>query len=146
MLISYPVIAGGAIPMLFVSYTAAPYVNFVHLFLPAFARKSRETAIQYAKNLPPTATLYINTMRFNTIPRQSIMRLGDLVAESDKTRPVTFRNTKPAPRPWYMGKATNQFFTEPSSRPGRQSTAFYPELWPSIYQRILSNTRQKPLS
>lgn len=137
------VIAGGAVPMLYVSYTAAPYVNFVHLALPAFARRSRETAIQYARNLPPTATLYINTMRFNTIPRQTVVRLGDLVAETDKTRPVTFRNLKPAPRPWWMGKAPTQFYTGHLSQPGRQSTAFYPELWPDVYHRIQGRTRYK---
>lgn len=130
--------------MLFVAYTAAPYVNFVHLALPAFARRSRENAIHYARNLPPTATLYINTMRFTTIPRQTVVRLGDLVPLKDNTRPVTFRNTKPAPRPWWMGKAPTQFYTGHLSRPGRQSTAFYPELWPDVYHRIQGTTVYRP--
>lgn len=138
------VIAGGAIPMIFVAYTAAPYVNFVHLALPAFARKSRENAIHYAKDLPPTAVLYLNTMRFNTIPRQTAVRLGDLVADKDATRPVTFRNLRPAQRPWWMGKVQTQFFAAEHSQPGRQSTAFYPELWPEIYRRIQGKAIQKP--
>ena len=131
-------IAAGAMPMVFVAYTSAPYVNFVHLALPAFARRSRETAIQYAKDLPPTATLYLNTMRFNTIPRQTPVRLGDLVADKNALRPVSFRNLKPIERPWWMGKAPTQFFTGDRSQPGRQSSAFYPELWPEIYRRIQS--------
>ncbi|KAJ5610541.1 hypothetical protein N7510_007260 [Penicillium lagena] len=135
------VIAGGTLPMLFVAYTSAPYVNFIHLALPAFARKTRETAFHYAKDLPPTAILYINTMRFNTIPRQTSVRIGDLIPDHDPIRPVAFRNLCPAPRPWWAGRSPTQFFAAEKSQPGRQSSVFYPELWPHIHRRIMSNTR-----
>ncbi|KAJ5108091.1 hypothetical protein N7456_004766 [Penicillium angulare] len=137
------VIVGGAMPMLFVAYTSAPYVNFVHLALPSFARRSREAAVHYAKNLPPTATLYLNTMRFNTIPRTIPVRLGDVMPDKHAVRPVKFQNTNPAKRPWWMGKHPTQFFTTDRSQPGRQSTAFYPEAWPDIYRRIQSNSLGK---
>ncbi|KAJ5788269.1 hypothetical protein N7457_003259 [Penicillium paradoxum] len=130
------VIAAGALPMLFVSYTAAPYVNFIHLALPAFARKSREAAAQYAKELPPTAVLYLTSMRFNTIPRQTAVRVGDLVPVKDALRPVTFQNLNPSPQRWWQGKAPVQFYTGAHSKPGRQTSAFFPELWNSIYQQI----------
>ncbi|KAJ5300888.1 uncharacterized protein N7443_005890 [Penicillium atrosanguineum] len=140
------VVLGGAVPMVVVAYIAAPYVNFIHLALPAFARKSRENAIHYAKDLPPTATLYLTTMRFNTIPRQTAVRLGDLLAEKDSTRPVTFRNLRPTPRPWWAGKTPTQYLTEGKSRPGKQSTAFYPQLWPAIFQKIQRNSPSKSYS
>lgn len=127
--------------MLFVAYTSAPYVNFVHLTLPAFARRSREAAMQYAKDLPPTATLHLNTMRFNTIPRQTAVRFGDLVADKQALRPVSFRNLNPAPRPWWMGRSPTQFYTAEKSHVGRDSSAFYPELWQQIYPKIQA---QKP--
>lgn len=127
-------------PMLFVAFTSAPYVNFVHLALPAFARRSREAAIHYAKDLPPTAILYLNTMRFNTIPRTIQVRVGDLIPDKHAFRPVVFRNTKPVERPWWMGKHQTQFYTGDHSQPGRQSSAFYPEVWPSIFQRIQGKT------
>ncbi|KAJ5362574.1 hypothetical protein N7541_003418 [Penicillium brevicompactum] len=130
------VIAAGALPMLFVSYTAAPYVNFIHLALPAFARKSREAAAQYAKELPPTAVLYLTSMRFNTIPRQTTVRIGDLVPTKDVLRPVTFQNLNPMPHRWWQGKTPTQFYTDASSKPGRQTSAFFPELWNDIYQHI----------
>lgn len=130
------VIAAGSLPMLFISYTAAPYVNFVHLALPAFARKSREAAVQYAKELPPTAVLYLTSMRFNTIPRQTAVRIGDLVPTKDLVRPVTFEHLKPAPRRWWQGRAPTQFYTDSNSKPGRQTSAFFPELWNGIYQQI----------
>ncbi|KAK5788727.1 hypothetical protein VI817_009685 [Penicillium citrinum] len=134
---------GGAIPMVSFAYVASSYVNFVHLALPAFARKSREMAVHYAKDLPPTATLYMNTMRWNTIPRQTTVRLGDLVADKHPIRPVTFRNTKPVSLPWYRTKPPAQFFTAEQSQPGRQTTAFYPELWPAIYKRIQGQTQRR---
>ncbi|PTU24074.1 hypothetical protein P175DRAFT_0469704 [Aspergillus ochraceoroseus IBT 24754] len=130
------VVVGGALPMLFISYTSAPFVNFVHLAIPVFARRSREQAIQYAKNLPPTATLYINTMKFTTIPRQTEVRLGDLVADKALIRPVSFRNQNPAPLPWWRGKALRQFYTSEKSKPGRESSTFYPELWGDVYKQI----------
>ncbi|KAE8152631.1 hypothetical protein BDV25DRAFT_150770 [Aspergillus avenaceus] len=133
------IIVGGALPMLFIAYTSAPFVNFVHLALPAFARRSREQTIQYAKELPPTATLYINTMKFTTIPRQTEVRLGDLVADKAFTRPVSFRNKNPAPLPWWAGKTLRQFFTGKRSQPGKQSTTFYPELWEHVYKQIQNN-------
>jgi hypothetical protein len=132
------VIAAGALPMLFVSYTSAPYVNFIHLALPAFARKSREAAIQYGKELPPTAVLYLTSMRFNTIPRQTAVRLGDLVPAHDPLRPVSLRNLNPSPRRWWQGRAPTQFYTGEHSKPGRQTSAFFPELWENIYRQIQS--------
>ena len=130
------VIVGGALPLLFVSYTSAPYVNFIHLALPFFARRSREQAIQYAKNLPPTATLYINTMKFTTIPRQTEARFKDLVADKATIRPVSFRNQEPAPRRWWQWRTQQHFYTGEKSKPGRESPTFYPELWEYVYQQI----------
>lgn len=137
------VAAGGSIPMLFISYTAAPYVNFVHLALPVFARRSREQVGQYAKNLPPTATLYINTMKFNTIPRHTEVRVGDLVADKSSLRPVSFRNNNPTPQQWWKGKVLTQFYTGEKSQPGRLSSTFYPELWEHVYRQVQNNVPRK---
>ncbi|OJI98152.1 hypothetical protein ASPVEDRAFT_79813 [Aspergillus versicolor CBS 583.65] len=135
------IVVGGALPMLFVAYTSAPYVNFVHLVLPISVRRSREQAVQYAKKLPPTATLYLNTMKFNTIPRQSEVRLSDLVPDKSPIRPVSFRNKNPAPLPWWRGKTLQHFFTAEKSKPGKESTTFYPELWEHVYKQIQNRPR-----
>jgi len=129
--------------MLFVAYTSAPFVNFVHLALPVFARRSREQALQYAKNLPPTATLYINTMKFTTVPRHTEVRVGDLVADKAMLRPVSFRNQNPPPLPWWQGRTLKQFWAMEKSKPGKQSTTFYPELWEYIYRQIQNNAPKK---
>uniref|UniRef100_A0A093V6Q0 60S ribosomal protein L6-1 n=1 Tax=Talaromyces marneffei PM1 TaxID=1077442 RepID=A0A093V6Q0_TALMA len=63
------IVIGGALPLIFVAYTTAPFVNNIYIHLPIFARKSREAALEYVKNLPSSATLSIRTMKITTIPR-----------------------------------------------------------------------------
>ncbi|PYH93557.1 hypothetical protein BO71DRAFT_327481 [Aspergillus ellipticus CBS 707.79] len=131
------------IPLIFVMYTSAPYVNFIHLALPVFARRSRETALEYVKNLPPTATLYINTMKVTTIPKLTEVRLGDLVMDKARLRPVSFANKNPVPRPWWKGRALSQFYADGQSKPGKQATGFFPEAWEHVYKQIQSNGQLK---
>lgn len=137
------IVVGGALPLVFVAYTSAPFVNYIHLALPVAARRSREQALQYAKNLPPIATLYINTMKFTTIPRQTEVRLADLVPDKSFLRPVSFRNKNPAPLPWWKGKTIRQFYTAEKSKPARASSTFYPELWEHVYKQIQNNAESK---
>ncbi|KAK1142849.1 hypothetical protein N8T08_007283 [Aspergillus melleus] len=133
------VIAASAIPMIFVAYVAAPYVNFIHLSLPVFARQSREHAIQYAMNLPPTATLYINTMKFSAGPRLTKVRLADLGPYKSGFPPVNFRLR-------YNRDSTtvnslfdqHKFFTEPTCPPGPPSRAFFPQVWETVFKNIQS--------
>lgn len=122
--------------MLFVAYTSAPYVNFVHLSLPMSVRRSREQALAYAKNLPSTATLHFNTMKFSTVPKLTEVRLGDLVPDKSPIRPVSFRNKNPAPQPWWRGKVLTQFYTAAKSKPGKESKTFYPQLWEHVHRQI----------
>ncbi|KAL4929116.1 uncharacterized protein BDV17DRAFT_291113 [Aspergillus undulatus] len=137
------IVIGGSLPMLFVAYTSAPYVNFVHLALPISVRRSREQAVQYAKQLPPTAILYLNTMRFNTIPKVTEVRLGNLIPDKSPIRPVSFRNKNPSLRPWWRGKSLQQFFTAEKSKPGKPSGTFHPELWEHVYKQIQEHPQRK---
>ncbi|OJJ44599.1 hypothetical protein ASPZODRAFT_134682 [Penicilliopsis zonata CBS 506.65] len=136
------IIVCGSIPMLFVGYTAVPFVNYIHLSLPMTARRSREQMLRYAKNLPPDAILHINTMRFTTYPRRADVKLADLVPDSDLLRPVSFRNVNPAPYQWWQGKPTSQFYTSKESKMEKHSSAFYPELWEPVFKQILANSKK----
>ncbi|PWY86002.1 hypothetical protein BO70DRAFT_288846 [Aspergillus heteromorphus CBS 117.55] len=135
--------AASTIPMIFVMYTSAPFVNFIHIALPVFARRSRETALEYAKNLPPTATLYINTMKVTTVPKLTEVRLGDLVASKSLLRPVSFANKNPVPRPWWKGRTLSQFYAAGKSHQGKQASGFFPEVWEHVYKQIQSNGQLK---
>ncbi|KAJ9296093.1 hypothetical protein DTO271G3_5668 [Paecilomyces variotii] len=137
------VVIGGALPLLFVAYTSGPFVNYIHLALPVAARKSRETAIEYAKNLPPSATLYLNTMKFTTIPRQTEVRLADLVPDKELLRPVSFRNQNPAPLRWWQLSTLRKFYTTEKSKPAKSTSTFYPEIWEHVYNQIQKNVPSK---
>ncbi|PLB54586.1 hypothetical protein P170DRAFT_470047 [Aspergillus steynii IBT 23096] len=134
------IIAGSAIPMLFVAFVAAPYVNFIHLSLPVFARQSREHALQYALNPPPTATLWINTMKFSAGPRLTKVRLADLGPHKSGFPPVNFSlrfQRQPATTINSIFDQT-KFFAEPQCPPGPPARAFYPQAWETMFKNIQS--------
>ncbi|WQF87224.1 hypothetical protein CDEST_12238 [Colletotrichum destructivum] len=74
--------ACGIIPLLFVAYTSAPFVTYIYLRLPPYARQSRALLERYVRTLPPTAQLEIGTMGLATRPRTALVTAADL-------RPVT---------------------------------------------------------
>jgi len=106
------VILSGAIPMVFVAYTTAPFVNYIHLRLPSFARHSREILMRYSRNLPKDAQLDITTMNFIGKPRVTRVKMAELFPVNERFGLATYaRDTKyvNAERPWWMGKAVRQF-------------------------------------
>lgn len=129
---------GSVLPLIFVSYTAAPFVNFVQLELPIFARRSRLEAIQFAKNLPPTAKLSISTTGPSLIPRQTEVRLKDLVPDKSSLRPVSFRNKNPVPLSWSQGRTLQQFYTADKVKAGGSSSKYFPGVWEHVYKQIQS--------
>ena len=137
--LSHVVVIGGAVPMLFVSYTAAPFVNQVSLFLPSFAQRSREHMLAYLNSIPRTATLSIETMKFNFYPRRTQLSISDLRLAKAITRPVSFENTNPQTLPWWKGKDKIYFFTSEKSRPAKATSKFYPEVWEHVFAHIKNN-------
>jgi hypothetical protein len=106
------VVAAGIIPMAFVAYTTKPFVTYVHLRLPAFARYSRDLMIRYSKNLPKDAALDITTMNFVGRPKVSRVKVSELYHSqgrfgiSNFARDISKIEGK---RPWYMSKPIKQF-------------------------------------
>ena len=125
--------------MLFVSYTAAPFVNQICLALPAFAQQSKEHMLAYLKSIPRTATLSIETMKFNFYPRRTQLSISDLMSAKAITRPVSFVNTNPQILPWWKGKDKIYFFTSETSRPAKATSKFYPEVWERVFAHIKNN-------
>lgn len=130
------VVIGGALPLIFVAYTTAPFVNNIYLHLPPFARKSRDVALQYAKDLPSSAVISIRTMKMTTIPRVTEARISDLVPDKALLRPVSFRNKNPASAPWWKGGTLKQFYASKESKDTRGTSKFFPELWQYVYKHI----------
>ncbi|EEP77887.1 predicted protein [Uncinocarpus reesii 1704] len=133
------IIAAGAIPMLFVSYTAAPLVNLVSLALPAFAQQSRQHMLWDLQNIPRTATLTIETMKFNFYPRRTQVAISDLVPAKSLLRPVSFLNTNPQPQPWWKGGNSVYFYAPEKNRPAKSTLKFFPEVWEEVFSKIKQN-------
>lgn len=106
------VVLSGIIPMLSVAYMTSPFVTYIHLRVPQFARNSRDMLIRYSKTLPKDAELDITTMNFIGKPRVARVKvaelhpvkerfgLGNYARETDKIN---------AKRPFWMGKANRLF-------------------------------------
>ncbi len=120
--------------MIFVAYITGPFVTYIHLRLPAFARNSREMLIRYSKTLPKDAELDITTMNFIGKPRVTRVNLKDLHPVRERfgianyARDTKLTNSK---RPWWMGKAVSQFGVHSST-----SKIMGGEIWGEIAKRI----------
>ena len=122
--------------MVFVAFTTAPFVIYVHIRVPVFARQSREQLMRWSKGIPSSTEIDITTMRFSTRPRATRMRLQDLqskrgrlgVANLAGSAAVSFPTPK---RPWYLGKIPSQFYV------GRQNTkSREPSVWPHVLSSV----------
>ena len=63
--------------MFFVAYTTAPFVLFVHLHVPPFARQSHDILQRFVNTLPPKSQLHLATMSFLTRPRHTTAALQE---------------------------------------------------------------------
>lgn len=126
-------IAGGAVPMVFVAYTTTPFVSYVHLRLPIFARKSREQLFRWARNIPPNTEIDLTTIRSFGRPRVSRMQISDLQATSARlgvanlARRPRISKTE-TPRPWWRGKPQGLFYVGNDTARSRE---------PSLWQKVL---------
>jgi hypothetical protein len=98
--------------MVTVAYITGPFVNYIHLRVPAFARNSREMLMRYSKSLPKDAELDITTMNFIGKPRATRVKVADLRPADQRFGLANYARDAEeanAQRPWWMGKAVSQF-------------------------------------
>ncbi|OAX82383.1 hypothetical protein ACJ72_03269 [Emergomyces africanus] len=134
------IVIGGSLPMLFVLYTTAPFVNLIYLTLPHAARQTRQRTQFYIKDVPRNAILNIETMKLNFYFRKTQVALSDLMPGRSAFRPMNFINTNPTPQPWWKGN--NAYFYAPvktrlSSKP---TSKYFPEVWEGVFAKIKQNT------
>ncbi|RYP13576.1 hypothetical protein DL765_006841 [Monosporascus sp. GIB2] len=112
--------ASALVPLIFVAYTTSPFVSFIHIRLPPFARQSEEMLRRFVQNLPPKTELDITTMSFIAKPRLSKVAVSDLRAANKRlgivnyTRDVAAEN---AARKWYMFPAVGNFNIQANKMP-----------------------------
>ncbi|KAI1282864.1 hypothetical protein F5Y07DRAFT_351125 [Xylaria sp. FL0933] len=100
-------------PLVFVAYITSPFVTFIHVRLPPFARQSAATVQRYLANIPMDAELEITTMSFIAKPRTSVVKLSELRPVNRRFGLVNVaRDTAAdnAARKWYMFRAVGDFY------------------------------------
>ena len=126
----------GAIPMVYVMYFTAPFVSYVHVRLPIYARRSREQLLRWAENMSPTTEIDMTTMRLYGRPQVSRMPLGEL-----RTTKPSFgiANLIRAQRPsgvevkgsWWTNKPLTKFYVGNERGKSRE-----PSVWQKALERI----------
>jgi len=104
----------GAIPLILMSFTTAPFVTYVHLTLPSWARMSAARLHRLAENLPASAVLDVTTLRW-IWPRVTRLTAGELYLKSGKmTGAMTLRRQVPQTilnqRKWWQWRPLSTFY------------------------------------
>lgn len=142
------VIIGGAIPMVFVTYTTAPFVSYVHIKLPAFARRSKEQLVKWIEQVPANTEIDLTTMRFSGRVRVCRMLLSDLKETKARLGVANLarasNSTVSKSRPWWMGREPDCFYVANDIVKGRKfvwkSAAWQKDLWQFVLGRIKSQS------
>ncbi|KAK0729011.1 hypothetical protein B0T21DRAFT_413120 [Apiosordaria backusii] len=112
--IQYPLasLACGLIPLLYVGYFTTPFVTFIHLRLPPYARWSTPILQRFAKTAPPNTQIDVTTLSLTGTPRHSSMMLSDLKPTKQRFGMVNFERDTAAlnkKRKWWRWKAVGRF-------------------------------------
>ncbi|KAI1115701.1 hypothetical protein F5Y14DRAFT_409963 [Nemania sp. NC0429] len=122
------------VPLVFVAYITAPFVTFIHMRVPPFARQSEALLRRYVRTPPPQTELQITTMSFIAKPRTSTVKLRDLRPASRRfgivnmTRDTAADN---AARRWFMYRAVGNFNVQRGS-----GTSRVPWVWDAIWDHV----------
>ncbi|KAI0109212.1 hypothetical protein GGR51DRAFT_109268 [Nemania sp. FL0031] len=122
------------VPLVFVAYTTSPFVMFIHMRLPPFARQSEEMLRRYVRTLPPHTELEITTMSSIAKPRVSTVKLSELspanrwLGHVNMTRDTAAEN---AARKWYRFRAVGNFNVQRASGTTRARWA-----WDAIWNHV----------
>ncbi|EKD17134.1 uncharacterized protein L3040_005354 [Drepanopeziza brunnea f. sp. 'multigermtubi'] len=133
------VMLSGLVPVSYVAYTSAPFVTYIHLRLPAFARQSQQMLLRYSKSLPKNAEIDITTMNFVGKPRVARVKLADLYPVRRRWGFANYaRDTQAidARRPWYLGKAVALFGVH-----NEKSGVMDGQVWDHVAAAIAKNKR-----
>ena len=104
----------GAVPLLYVTYCAAPFVTYVHIKLPLSARRSREQLLKWAQNIPLSAEVDLTTIKSYGSLRISRMPISELHHTKARFGIENLVRIPQLPskkkKPWWAPKERNLFF------------------------------------
>ena len=120
-------LATGIVPLLFVTISTAPFVTYIHLRLPQYARLSKDMLTRYLKTLPKSGEVDITTITLIGRPRVQRLQFGDLKAKQPKLLNVANFETQrvDASRPWWaIGQGQRQYAVGQAKGKSREGWAW----------------------
>lgn len=121
--------------MLYVMWASSPFVAYVHIKVPLFARRSKEQLLRWAQNIAPETELDLTTIKSYGFPRVSRMFVADL-------RPVKARlgienlsrlpRAPPSkPKPWWVSNEQRRFFVGNERKKSIETS-----IWQIVFSQI----------
>lgn len=142
----------GAIPMIVVGVATAPFVNSVSLYIPEFARRSRDVLIRYSTNLPKDAQLEFVTARLLGLPKTTGVRLSEMralpsrwgrLANLERIRSPSLQREHAQRSAWkkalgFLAEPRFKFYVTEDVASTRRSRA------PGVWENVLKEIRKNP--
>ena len=112
------VAVASAVPLFYVVYYASPFVAYVHIKLPLFARRSREQLLRWSQNIPPDTEVEMTTIKSYGSLRTTRMPISELqpikarfgIENLVRVPKSTARSSTGTQRPWWALKEQSLFF------------------------------------
>ena len=100
--------------MLYMMYYSSPFVAYVHVKLPLFARRSREQLLRWSQNIPPNTELEMTTIKSYGGLRTSRMPVANLSPTKSRfgiqNLALIPKVSSGGKRPWWAPKEQRVFF------------------------------------
>lgn len=130
------VVAGGLIPFVVVAYATAPFVTYIHLRIPFYARRSRESLMKFVDAVPLTTEIDLTTIGQFGWPHVYRMPLAELRKAKFALSAANIirvpRSSSQLPqRPWWKRGLPTKFYVrnEPVGRRG-------PSPWHKVWEQL----------
>ena len=128
---------------MYMTYYSSPFVAYVHVKLPMFARRSREQLLKWAQSIPTNTEIEMTTMKSYGSLRSSRMQISEL-------RPTQARfgiqnllrvrySSKNQRRPWWASKDPHLFFVGNERKKTVEAI-----VWQKISSQIKDSAWQSP--
>ncbi len=126
--------------MLFVAYTASPFVTYIHLRVPSFARHSKDMLVKYSEKLPGDTELIITTIRSSGRPRVTSVKLSELRRVDRRMGVVNLARHTPddtagARKHTWLGNVATQFYVGSSMNKVKQN---------GVLHNVLRSIKKEP--
>ena len=117
-------------------YYSSPFVAYVHIRLPGFARRSKEQLLKWSQNIPASTEVEMTTVKSYGSLRSSRMQIAELQPtkalfgiQNLLRVPKYTTNRK---RPWWMPKQQCWFYVG-NERRKTVETAVWQKVWSQIH-------------